>query len=104
MPSRMENEAKTNWTIICPCCEAKLTVDAATGAVLSHEEKGKKLGSFEELQKNLEAQKQARENIFAQEMSAQKDRERLLEEKFREAFKRAEGEPETPYRNPLELD
>lgn len=100
----MENEAKNNWTIICPCCEAKLTVDAATGAVLSHEEKTKKLGSFEDLQKNLTAQKEARENIFAQEMNAQKDRERLLEEKFREAFKRAEGEPETPYRNPLELD
>ena len=100
----MENEAKKHWTIVCPCCEAKLTVDATTGAVLSHEEKGKKLGSFEELQQNLHTQKQARENIFAQEMNAQKERERLLEEKFREAFKRAENEPETPYRNPLELD
>lgn len=100
----MENEAKTNWTIICPCCEAKLTVDASTGAILSHEEKGKKLGSFEELQKNLAAQKEARENIFAQEMSREKERERLLEEKFRDAFKRAEGEPDTPFRNPLELD
>ena len=100
----MENEAKNNWTIICPCCEAKLTIDAATGAILSHEEKAKKLGSFEDLQKNLAAQKEARENIFAQEMNAQKDRERLLEEKFREAFKRAEGEPETAYKNPLDLD
>jgi uncharacterized Zn finger protein (UPF0148 family) len=100
----MENEVKTNWTIICPCCEAKLTVDAATGAILSHEEKGKKHGSFEELQKNLAAQKEARENIFAQEMNREKERERLLEEKFRDAFKRAEGEPDTPFRNPLELD
>ena len=100
----MENEAKTNWTIICPCCEAKLTVDAATGTILSHEEKGKKLGSFEELQKNLATQKEARENIFAQEMNREKERERLLEEKFRDAFKRAEGEPDTPFRNPLELD
>lgn len=81
-----------------------MTVDAATGALLSHEEKAKKLGSFEDLQKNLETQKQARENIFAQEMNAQKERERLLEEKFQAAFKRAESEPETPYRNPLELD
>jgi hypothetical protein len=100
----MENEAKTNWTIICPCCEAKLTVDAATGTILSHEEKGEKLGSFEELQKSLAAQKEARENIFAQEMNREKERERLLEEKFRDAFKRAEGEPDTPFRNPLDLD
>jgi hypothetical protein len=100
----MENEPKTNWTIVCPCCEAKLTLDVVTGAILSHEEKGKKLGSFEDLQQNLASQKQARENIFAQEMNAQKERERLLEEKFREAFKRAENEPETPFRNPLDLD
>jgi hypothetical protein len=100
----MENETKNNWTIICPCCEAKLTIDAATGTILSHEEKAKKLGSFEELQKSLSSQKEARENIFAQEMNREKERERLLEEKFREAFKRAEGEPETPFRNPLDLD
>lgn len=100
----MENETKSNWTIVCPCCEAKLTIDATTGAILAHEEKGKKLGSFEELQKNLESQKQARENIFAQEMSAQKERERLLAEKFREAFKRAENEPDKPYQNPLDID
>ena len=99
----MENEIR-NLTVVCPCCEARLSIDAATGAILSHEEKGKKLGSFEDLQKNLETQKQTRENIFAQEMNAQKQRERLLEEKFREAFKRAENEPEKPYQNPLELD
>jgi hypothetical protein len=96
-------EAK-QLTVICPCCEATLKIDAATGAILAHEEKKKALGSFEDLQKNLVAQKETRENIFAQEMSAQKDRERLLEEKFREAFKRAETEPETPYKNPLDLD
>lgn len=99
----MEQEAK-NLIVVCPCCEAKLKIDAATGAVLSHEEKAKKLSSFEDLRQNLQTQKQARESIFAQEMNAQKDRERLLEEKFKEAFKRAENEPETPYRNPLELD
>jgi hypothetical protein len=77
------NSEQKNFTIVCPCCEATLTVDAQTGVLLSHEEKKKALGSFEDLQKDLEAQKQARENIFAQEMNAQKDRERLLEEKLR---------------------
>lgn len=100
----MSTEEKKQFTVICPCCEATLTIDAATGAILAHQEKAKALGSFEDLQKSLEEQKKARENIFAQEMNAQKDRERLLEDKFREAFKRAEGEPETPYRNPLDLD
>lgn len=92
------------FTIICPCCDATLTVDAQTGALLAHEEKKKILGSFEDLKSNLEKQKEARENIFAQEMSSMKDRERLLEEKFKEAMKRAENEPNTPFKNPLDMD
>ncbi|MEK7722778.1 MAG: 2-nitropropane dioxygenase [Acidobacteriota bacterium] len=92
------------FTIICPCCEANLTIDAQTGTLLAHEEKKKVLGSFEDLKENLVKQKETRENIFAQEMSSMKDRERLLEEKFKEAMKRAENEPLTPYKNPLDMD
>ena len=92
------------YSIICPCCEATLTVDAETGALLAHEEKKKILGSFEDLKSDLTRQKELRENIFAQEMSSMKDRERLLEEKFQEALKRADSDKGTPYRNPLDLD
>jgi hypothetical protein len=92
------------FTIICPCCDATLTIDAQTGAMLAHEEKGKKLGSFEDLKNDLVKQKEQRENIFAQEMSSMKDRERLLEEKFKEAMKRAGDETDKPYRNPLDMD
>ncbi len=94
----------TSWTIICPCCEATLVVDAQTGAIISHQEKAKPLASFEEMAKDLARQKQTREQVFAQELSSQKDRERLLEEKFREAMKRAEKDKDTPYRNPLDFD
>lgn len=92
------------FTIICPCCEATLTIDAQTGAILAHEEKAKKLGSFEDLKGELEKQKAARENIFAQEMSSQKDRQRILEEKFQEALKRADTDSDKPFKNPLDLD
>ena len=92
------------YSIICPCCDATLTVDAATGSLLAHEEKKKVLGSFEDLKSDLNRQKELRENIFAQEMSSMKDRERLLEEKFQEALKRAENDKDTPYRNPLDMD
>jgi hypothetical protein len=92
------------FTIICPCCETSLTIDAQTGAILAHEEKSKKLGSFDELKLNLDKQKEVRENIFAQEMSSQKDRERLLEEKFKEAMKRAGDETDKPFKNPLDMD
>ncbi|HEV7701036.1 MAG TPA: hypothetical protein VGO43_12455 [Pyrinomonadaceae bacterium] len=92
------------YTITCPCCESKLTVDAATGSLLGHEDKKKVLGSFEDLQGQLSKKNEQRDQIFAQEMSSMKDRERLLEEKFREAMKRADSDEGTPYRNPLDLD
>ena len=80
----------TRYTIICPCCETTIIVDAQTGALISHEEKTKPLASFEDMVKGLDKQKQQREQIFQQELGSMKDRERLLEEKFREAMKRAE--------------
>jgi hypothetical protein len=92
------------FTIICPCCEAMLVIDAQTGTLLSHEEKAKPLASFEEMAKDMERQKQTRDQLFAQEMGSVKDRERLLEEKFREALKRADKDKDKVYRNPLDLD
>jgi len=92
------------FSVICPCCEATLTIDAQTGAILAHEEKKKILGSFEDLKGELSKQKELRDQLFSQEMSSMKDRERLLDEKFREAMKRAEGEKDVPYKNPLDLD
>ena len=92
------------FSVICPCCEATLTIDAQTGAILAHEEKEKKLGSFEDLKNNLDKQKELREQLFAQEMSSVKDRERLLEEKFQEALKRADKDKDMPFKNPLDLD
>ena len=90
--------------IICPCCEAKLTIDAVTGSILAHEEKKKIHGSFEDLKNELGKQKEMRDQLFSQEMSSQKDRERILEEKFQEAKKRAQGEPNTPFKNPLDME
>jgi ribosome-associated translation inhibitor RaiA len=98
----MANSSK--FTLICPCCEATLTVDAQTGALLAHEEKAKPLASFDEMVKGLDKQKQMREQIFAQELSSMKDRDRILEEKFQEAMKRAEKDKDKPYRNPLDID
>lgn len=92
------------FTLICPCCEAALTVDAQTGAILSHEEKAKPVASFDEMVKGLDKQKQMREQIFQQELGSQKDRKRLLEEKFQEAMKRAEKDKDKPFINPLDID
>lgn len=92
------------FAVICPCCEATLTIDAQTGAIVGHEEKKKVHGSFEDLAGELNKQKELREQLFAQEMSSMKDRERILEEKFKEALKRADTDSDMPFKNPLDLD
>ena len=92
------------FSIHCPCCEATITIDAQTGAILGHEEKKKVLGSFEDLKGQLSKQAELRDQLFAQEMSSQKDRERLLEEKFKEALKKADTSSDQPFRNPLDME
>lgn len=81
-----------------------MIVDAQTGAILSHEEKAKPVASFNEMLKDLDKQKEARDQLFSQELSSQKNRERLLEEKFQEAMKRADKDKDKPFINPLDID
>ncbi len=81
-----------------------MIVDATTGAILSHEEKAKPVASFNEMLKGLDKQKEARDQLFSQELSSQKNRERLLEEKFQEAMKRADKDKDKPFINPLDVD
>ncbi len=91
-------------TVICPGCESSLTVDGQTGAIIAHAEKKKTLGSFDELKGELGKQKEIRDALFSQEMSSLKDRERILEEKFKEAMKRADIDKDKPFRNPLDME
>lgn len=95
-------------TVRCPDCGSDLTLDAATGEILAHRPAKVPPGGgkdFEALLKGLDEDKSKAESVFEREVSAMKDRERLLEEKFREAMRRAEEEPDTgPPHRPFDLD
>ena len=84
-------------TVRCPDCGSELVLDAATGEVLSHRRAkqppagGKDL---ESLLQGLDDEKSRAEDIFQREVAAMKDRDRLLEEKFKEALRRAEEDPD----------
>jgi len=93
-----------NIEITCPCCEATIIVDRESGQVLLHKAKEKRAGgSLESMVAGLESQKSEMQKKFDRELASQKDRARLLEEKFREAMKRAEKSDE-PHVNPMDLD
>lgn len=92
----------------CPDCGSDLVVDASTGEVLSHRRPkqppagGKDLDS---LLQGLDEEKARAQSVFEREVAAMKDRDRLLEEKFREAMRRAEEEPdEGPPKRPFDFD
>jgi hypothetical protein len=95
-------------TVRCPDCSSDLVIDAETGEVLSLRRAKQPLGGgkdFDALLKGLDEDKARAEDVFQREVAAMKDRDRLLEEKFREALRRAEEEPdEGPPRRPFDLD
>lgn len=95
----------TNFEIECPCCEATIVIDRLTGEVLLHKAKERRGpgGSLESMVAGLESQKTEAQKRFDKQLEAQKDRGRLLEEKFKEALQRAEKSDEK-FVNPFDLD
>jgi len=92
-----------NFEITCPCCESLIVIDRVSGEVLFHKVKERKsTQSLESMVSGLEAQKSEMARRFEKEMESQKDRSRLLEEKFKEALQRADKDK--PYINPMDLD
>lgn len=93
-----------NFEITCPCCEATLVVDRISGEVLLHKAKERRVGgSLESMVAGLESQKSEMQKKLDRELAAQKDRGRILEERFKEALQRAEKSDE-PHVNPMDLD
>jgi uncharacterized protein YPO0396 len=93
-----------NFEIVCPCCEATIVVDRISGEVLLHKVKQTRTtGSLETMVSRLEAQKDEAARRFQQQIDSQKDRARILEEKFKEAMARAEKSDEKVI-NPMDLD
>ena len=94
----------TNFEIQCPCCEALIVIDRVSGEVLLHKAKEKKSGqSLESMVSGLQTQKSEMEKFFDKQIESQKDRSRILEEKFKEAMQRAD-KSDKPLINPLDLD
>ena len=83
-------------------------VDSATGEVLAHRKTKQPIAGgkdFDTLLQDLDRDKADAEEVFEREVAAMKDRDRLLEEKFQQALKRAEEEPDDePPPRPFDLD
>jgi len=102
------SKSDKRFNVRCPDCGSELVIDAATGEILFHKQpKGPPAGGkdFDSLFSEMDSQRTRAEEVFERERAAQKDRSRLLEEKFEEAFRRAsEDDDDTPPPRPFDLD
>ena len=96
------------WIVCCPDCQADIAIDRATGTVLYHKSAPAQADpekDFDSLLAGIDESKERANDIFQREVSALKDRDRLMEEKFREAMRRAEEEDDgKPPVRPWDLD
>ena len=95
-----------NLTVECPCCGAKLIIDAKLGKVVRHEEPPQKRSSLDldNVQNLLTEQARRREEIFRQSSADLKIQSELLDRKFAESLEKSKGEPVTKPTRDIDLD
>lgn len=102
----MQDRHSADFEVVCPCCGARLKVDAALGKVISHQAPSKhaKPPDLEHVGKLLEKEKARREALFKQSAEEEKTKSQRLERKFEEVIKKTKDEPVTPPTRDIDLD
>ena len=91
----MAKKNSESLQVACPCCHAKLTVDATLGVVLSHQAPPK-AGPHVDLTDAagiLSEQQRQREDKFRDSWLQETNKEDILAKKFEEAMKKAKDAP-----------
>jgi hypothetical protein len=102
----MARKDAETFDLDCPCCKAKLTIDANLGVVLSHVPPPRPPSGidFDDTAKLLRDQANAVEAKFRASVEAEKMKEDVLARKFAEGLKKAKDAPvEKPLRD-FDLD
>jgi hypothetical protein len=85
------------FEVTCPECGGMLKVDPVTRAIIGHTPAPRKR-MFEDFSDAAKAAREAdarRDQIFAQSVDAQKNKDDLMAKKFEEAVKKAKEKPDT---------
>jgi len=101
----MAKKEKKPVVVECPCCHAKLTVDAELEVVLSHEAaKVAPSIDLDDTARLLREHQERVEDKFRMSVEAEKMKEDVLARKFAEGLKKAKDQPvEKPLRD-FDLD
>lgn len=101
----MAQRPTETFEVDCPCCSAKLLVDASLGVVLSHTTPVRPPSiDLDDTASLLRAHEDAVEAKFRASVEAEKTKEDVLARKFAEGLKKAKDAPiEKPMRD-FDLD
>ncbi len=102
----MAQAKSNNLSIECPCCGARLTVDAGLRKVVSHEAPPAKRNALDldQAAALLKEQAARREAIFKQSTEDVKIQSQLLERKFEAALEKNKDTPISKPTRDIDLD
>jgi hypothetical protein len=94
-----------DFDVLCPCCNARLKVDADLKAVVAHEapKTPRKFASVDDALGALKGADEEREKKFAASVEAEKSKKDVLNRKFQELFDKTKGDSSKPVRD-IDLD
>ncbi len=102
----MPETKTTDIVVTCPCCAARLTIDARLRKVIAHEEPPRERNAPDLDQAALLLREQAarREAVFQKSSEDMKIQSQVLERKFAEALKKSQDQPVTKPTRDIDLD
>ncbi len=85
---------KNSIVVVCPCCEARLTVDTGTGDVLLHEAAVKKPSiDLSNIKGKFKEEARHREETYQKSIDAEKRKSETIRKRFNEALKKVKENP-----------
>ena len=97
--------AMASFTVTCPCCNGRLTIDPALEAVIAHEPPPRQKSGvgLDEALTSLKGAAAKRAERFKEQMKAERSKPKVLDRMFQEGLKKAKDDPDPPI-NPMDLD
>jgi len=102
----MNRQKSVDISVECPCCGARLTVDARLGKVIGHDAPPPKRSALDldQAAALLKEQAARREAIFKQSAEDMKIQSKVLERKFEAALEKSKDEPIKKPTRDIDLD
>jgi hypothetical protein len=99
------SKLKSEFEVECPCCSAKLVVDANLERVIRHSEPpSADRPELDDAQRIVSEQAARREALFQKSVAEERTRGDALSKRFEEALKQAKEEPITKPTRDFDLD